>query len=69
MFKNITLKSIKFYQAFISPSLGGNCRFYPTCSEYTYKTIGKDGVLIGTWKGLKRILKCHPWNEGGVDLP
>jgi len=63
------LKIIQFYQKFISPLLGQNCRFYPTCSEYTYRAIKKYGLSAGGWRGVKRILKCHPWNPGGVDLP
>ncbi len=69
MFKNLTFKIIRFYQGFLSPSLGENCRFYPSCSEYTYQAIEKYGLLRGGWKGVKRILKCHPWHSGGVDLP
>ncbi len=68
MFKNITLKLIKFYQIFISPNMGFNCRFYPKCSEYSYQAIKKHGVIKGGWKGIKRILKCGPWNQGGIDL-
>lgn len=43
------------------------CRFKPTCSEYTYQAIEKYGVLKGTWRGLTRIIRCHPWNKGGYD--
>jgi len=67
--KIIFLKLIKFYQKFISPFLGGHCRFYPSCSHYSYSAIEKYGAINGGWKGIKRILKCHPWNKGGVDLP
>ncbi len=69
MFNESILKIIKFYQKFISPSLGFNCRFYPTCSEYTYQTIKKYGLLKGSWKGMKRVFRCNPWNPGGIDLP
>lgn len=69
MFGKIILKIIKFYQIFISPNFGKRCRFYPSCSEYIYQTIKRYGPVIGTKKGIKRILKCHPWNPGGVDLP
>ena len=69
MIKILILKSIQFYQLFISPNLRKVCRFYPSCSEYTEQTIEKYGTLAGFWKGIKRILKCHPWYPGGIDLP
>lgn len=65
----MTLFFIKFYMVSISPLLGKNCRFYPSCSNYTYQAIEKYGVIKGIFKGTKRILKCHPFNKGGVDLP
>lgn len=67
--KKIILKIIKFYQLFISPALGYNCRFYPSCSEYAAEVIQKQGILKGFKKGLWRILRCHPFNKGGIDLP
>ncbi|RLC34671.1 MAG: membrane protein insertion efficiency factor YidD [Candidatus Nealsonbacteria bacterium] len=67
--KRLFLKTIKFYQFFISPILGPHCRFYPSCSEYTKQSIQKYGLLSGSWRGFKRILKCHPYHSGGVDLP
>jgi len=69
MIKKLFLKLIKFYQIFISPFLGNNCRFYPSCSEYFVRVIEKYGLLKGLKLGVKRILKCHPWNSGGVDFP
>jgi len=59
---------IRGYQLFLSPLLGSNCRYYPTCSHYTYEAIDKHGALKGSWLGLKRISRCHPWHKGGVDL-
>jgi len=67
--KNSVLKIIKFYQKFISPLLGKNCRFYPSCSDYFYLAIKKYGLSKGLWLGSKRLLKCHPWHSGGVNLP
>jgi len=66
--KNIVLFLIRCYQVFISPLLGGHCRFYPTCSHYTYEAIKKHGLLKGVFLGGKRLLKCHPFHPGGVDL-
>lgn len=64
---SIVLAIIRFYQRFVSPGLGSNCRFYPTCSAYTYQAIEKYGVLRGGWMGARRILRCNPWNKGGFD--
>jgi len=69
MIKSLIFKIIRFYQGFISPALGEHCRFYPSCSEYCYLAIQKYGILKGLFFGIKRILRCHPWNEGGVDMP
>ena len=69
MLKKIFLKTIKVYQKFISPFLSRSCRFYPSCSEYSYKAIEKYGVLKGGVLSLWRILRCNPWNKGGIDLP
>jgi len=60
---------IRGYQRGISPWLGSNCRFQPTCSEYCRQAIAKYGVWRGVWKGLARIARCHPWNPGGYDPP
>lgn len=58
---------IKGYRYLISPLLGSSCRFYPTCSSYTLEAIERYGVIRGGWLGVKRILRCHPYSEGGVD--
>ena len=58
---------IKIYQYLVSPFLGPNCRFYPSCSAYTVEAIETHGVLKGIWLGIKRIAKCHPGHPGGVD--
>ncbi|HPC77990.1 MAG TPA: membrane protein insertion efficiency factor YidD [bacterium] len=63
----VVLKLIGFYKIFISPLLGRNCRFYPTCSDYTYQAIEKYGLIKGVYLGLKRILRCNPFNPGGYD--
>ncbi len=69
MIKSLILKIVRFYQKFISPALGKHCRFYPSCSEYCCLAIQKYGILKGLFFGMKRILRCHPFNEGGIDLP
>ena len=56
----IFIKIIKFYQYIISPYLGNNCRYLPTCSEYFIESIKEFGLLKGSFFGLKRILSCHP---------
>ena len=60
IFKFILIKIIKFYKLFISPYLGNNCRYMPTCSEYFMESLEEYGVLKGSLKGTKRILSCHP---------
>lgn len=65
--KYVLLTIIRFYKKFISPLLGKNCRFYPTCSSYSYQAIEKYGSLKGTYLSAKRILRCHPFNPGGYD--
>ena len=71
MIKNIctrcAISLINIYKYLISPLLGNNCRFLPTCSEYTKESIIKFGLVNGTWLGLKRIIKCHPWGKDGYD--
>ncbi|WFD10286.1 membrane protein insertion efficiency factor YidD [Tepidibacter hydrothermalis] len=58
---------IRFYQKFLSPIKGKTCRFYPTCSQYAIDALEKYGFLKGSYLSIKRILKCHPFHEGGYD--
>ena len=60
---------IRFYQIGISPLIGPNCRFTPTCSHYAIEVIRKEGPLRGGYRAARRILRCHPWNPGGYDPP
>jgi uncharacterized protein len=63
----ILLKLIRFYQRFISPALPPSCIYTPSCSKYTYQAIEKYGALRGGYMGIRRILRCHPWAQGGHD--
>ena len=63
----VLLKLIRFYQLFISPALPPSCIYTPSCSKYTYEAIQKYGALKGTYLGVRRILRCHPWAQGGHD--
>ena len=57
----------RFYRIAISPWLGANCRFDPTCSSYTIEALRVHGILTGGWLALKRIGRCHPWGGSGYD--
>ena len=61
------LSLINLYSYIISPILGNNCRFLPTCSEYTKESIIKFGFFKGVWLGFKRIVRCHPWGKSDYD--
>ena len=64
---SVLIIPIKIYQTLISPLLGKNCRYHPTCSEYTILALKKHGPLKGSWLGVKRIVSCHPWGGSGHD--
>lgn len=61
--------SIRCYQWTLSPIVGRQCRFYPTCSNYMIGAVNKYGVARGVWRGVMRICRCHPWHPGGYDPP
>ncbi|MBU4320692.1 MAG: membrane protein insertion efficiency factor YidD [Nitrospinae bacterium] len=67
MIKNILLGAIKLYKYAISPLLPDSCRFVPTCSEYSAEAIERYGAVKGSCLSLKRILRCHPFHNGGYD--
>ena len=58
---------IKVYQSIISPFIGSNYRFNPTCSNYAIESLKKHGLILGTYYSLRRISKCHPWGGSGHD--
>ncbi len=58
---------IRAYQFLLSPFLGTNCRFQPSCSHYMHDALVRFGLFRGVWLGLRRISRCHPWHEGGLD--
>jgi putative membrane protein insertion efficiency factor len=58
---------IRSYQWCISPLLGPRCRFYPSCSEYALQAVTAHGLLRGAALAVRRIARCHPWHEGGLD--
>lgn len=67
--KKLFKKMVKFYQYYISPALGNNCRYYPTCSEYAMWEIECDNFFKALYKSIMRILRCNQLFKGGIDYP
>jgi uncharacterized protein len=65
--RQVLMGLIRVYQWTLSPLLGPRCRFYPSCSCYAHTAIERYGAVRGTWIGAKRLLRCHPFAEGGYD--
>ncbi len=65
--RRILVALIGLYRAAISPMLGSNCRFHPTCSAYAAEAIEEMGAIRGGWMAVRRISRCHPYNAGGYD--
>lgn len=65
--KRLLLAIIRAYQFLLSPWVGNQCRFYPTCSHYAAEAIERHGAVRGSWLALRRIGRCHPWHPGGMD--
>lgn len=67
MVRRLALSLIRGYQLIVSPFLGRNCRYSPTCSAYTYESVERYGVFAGARMGIARLGRCHPLHEGGYD--
>lgn len=67
MIRRFLLAAIAAYRYLLSPWVGGSCRFWPTCSEYSREAIERHGAARGTWMMLARLARCHPYGSGGVD--
>jgi hypothetical protein len=67
--RKVALLPVSLYRRLISPALKPRCRFFPSCSEYFEQAVLKYGVMRGSAKGLYRIMRCHPFAEGGYDPP
>jgi len=65
--KQMAMALIRLYQNTVSRVLPPSCRFYPSCSQYTYEAIARYGFWRGGWLGVRRIARCHPFNPGGFD--
>ncbi|HAS50077.1 membrane protein insertion efficiency factor YidD [Gammaproteobacteria bacterium] len=67
MLDNLLIRLINAYQSSLSLLIGNQCRFHPTCSQYTKEAIQIHGSMRGSWLGIRRICSCHPFHEGGFD--
>jgi len=65
--RDLVVGLVRVYQKLVSPSLGANCRYRPTCSQYAVEAINRFGVIRGVWLGVRRIGRCHPLRPGGYD--
>ena len=65
----LLIAAARVYQWTLSPFIGRHCRFQPTCSAYFIVAVEKYGAVRGTWRGLRRIGRCHPFHPGGYDPP
>jgi len=65
--RQIGIGLIRGYQKYVSPAFPPRCRFHPSCSQYTLEAVERYGLARGSWLGLRRILRCHPFHPGGYD--
>ena len=63
----LALAAVRAYQLLLSPFAGGACRFEPTCSEYAMQAIEMHGAAVGSWLALRRLARCHPFTQAGLD--
>ena len=65
--RKLLIRLIQVYSYLLSPFLGNNCRYTPSCSQYAREAVETHGVLRGLWLACRRLCSCHPWHEGGYD--
>ncbi|WP_083508874.1 membrane protein insertion efficiency factor YidD [Arthrobacter alpinus] len=65
--RNILIIVLKLYRRVVSPMYGQVCRFFPSCSAYALEAVTVHGAIKGSWFAARRIVRCHPWNAGGLD--
>ena len=65
--RHLFIFMVKLYQWCLSPYIGNHCRFHPTCSSYAIEALNKHGVVKGSYLVVRRLMRCHPWGEGGHD--
>jgi hypothetical protein len=65
--RGVLVGALRGYKRFVSPLLPPACRFHPSCSVYAAEAIERHGALRGGWLAVRRLSRCHPWNEGGFD--
>jgi putative membrane protein insertion efficiency factor len=65
--KRLLVWLLRGYQLLVSPMLGPNCRFYPSCSNYAIEALELHGAARGGWLAVRRVCRCHPWTDGGND--
>ncbi|MHB9030218.1 MAG: membrane protein insertion efficiency factor YidD [Candidatus Latescibacterota bacterium] len=67
--RSVLIGAVRLYQRILSPYFGGNCRYYPSCSEYAILSLKKNGAARGSLKTVWRLLRCNPFSKGGIDYP
>ena len=65
--QHLLIGLIRGYQLLLSPFIGNQCRFTPTCSQYAREAVEKHGAIKGSWMAIRRVSRCHPWHPGGHD--